>query len=608
MILRPEGMSSVEVGLGHRRLSILDLSSLGHQPMQDPETGNWIIFNGEIYNFRELRKRLEQDGVRFRSYSDTEVLLKAFGRWNERCLDELRGMFAFAIWDAKRHRLFLARDPMGIKPLYYCTSGPYFLFASEVRALLATGLVSRRLDHAGLLSYLSFGSVYEPATLLQGVSAVPPGHYMVWQDGTVRDLLYWDLAPGPQRQRDAAARAKAGKDARKKLEEELDAQLYEAVGSQLVSDVPVGVFLSGGIDSSAVTGILSRAESHNKLNTFSIVFREQDFSEAEYSRMVAEQFGTTHHEILVSQHDVREAIPSALAAMDQPTMDGLNTFVISRQTRAAGIKVALSGLGGDELFAGYSSFDTVPRMERFSRFWEQMPGLVRAPLAGALQLTAGKSDKRRKLSGLARASQDAVHPYFLSRMVFTPEQRDGLLTSPDTAALERMLHPLQESVVRTRRLDPINRVSYMESRFYMLNTLLRDADAMSMAHGLELRVPLIDHRLAEKMFDLPGEWKLNSQTPKPLLVRALQGNLPEAIVRRPKRGFTLPFDHWLREELRGTVEETLEQTGQGALASLLNPLAVRKVWQDFLRGRTSWSRPWTLFVLQRWCDLHAVRA
>jgi asparagine synthase (glutamine-hydrolysing) len=324
--------------------------------------------------------------------------------------------------------------------------------------------------------------------------------------------------------------------------------------------------------------------------------------------MVAEQYGKNKHEILLSQHDVCDAIPSALAAMDQPTMDGLNTFVISRQTRASGIKVALSGLGGDELFAGYSSFNTVPRMERFSRFWGHVPGLVRAPLAGALQLTAGKSDKRRKLSGLARASQDAVHPYFLSRMVFTPEQRDGLLTSPDGAALERMLHPLQESVIRTRRLDPINRVSYLESRFYMLNTLLRDADALSMAHGMELRVPLIDHRLVEKMFDLPGEWKLDPQTPKPLLVRALQGNLPDAIVRRPKRGFTLPFDHWLREELRATVEETLEQTGQGPLASLLNPLAVRKVWQDFLRGRTSWSRPWTLFVLQRWCTLHSVTA
>jgi asparagine synthase (glutamine-hydrolysing) len=604
VMIRDTVPESLEVGLGHRRLAILDLSPLGRQPMQDPETGNWITYNGEIYNFREIREELEGEGASFRSQSDTEVLLRAYGRWGEGCLPKLRGMFAFAIWDAKRHQLFLARDPMGIKPLYYFSSDRHFLFASEIRTLLGTGLVPRRVDRAGLLNYLAFGSAYDPVTLVEGVSALPPGHSLVWESGTLRQKMYWDMGEGKEQA--GGPYVPPGKAGRQHVEDELHAALAQSIQMHMVSDVPVGVFLSGGIDSSTVTGILSRNGA--RLNTFSIVFREADYSEAEYSRLVARTFHTEHHELLVSQRDALATIPSALGAMDQPTVDGLNTYFVARQTRAAGIKVVLSGLGGDELFAGYSSFRTVPRMERFLRISRRIPKAVQRRFSNAFGFFMSDTDQSRKLAALASANGNLLHPYFLSRMLFTPQHGAALLPLIDSRELDRSRAPLAEHVSRAMRLDPINRVSYLESRCYMLNTLLRDTDVMSMAHGLEVRVPLIDHRLAEKLIAVPGRWKIDRQTPKPLLVGALRGALPDSVVHRPKRGFTLPFEHWLRDELRVEVETTLRKIASSPLSGILNVAAVESVWKDFQQRRTSWSRPWSLYVLQRWCDLHSITA
>lgn len=588
-----------EIGLGNRRLAILDLSPLAHQPMQDAETGNWIVYNGEIYNFRDIRRELEETGTTFVSHSDTEVLLKAYSRWGEACLSKFRGMFAFALWDAHRNRLLLARDPMGIKPLYYIQTGSYFLFASEVRTLLGTGLVPRRIDSAGLLNYLTFGSAYDPLTLIEGVRAVPPGHTLTWKSGTLRLLPYWDLIGEGKDSGDLPELLSArDEDA---AVQQLQPVLEEAVRLQLVSDVPVGVFLSGGIDSSALVSILSRGGVTP--NTFSIVFREAEFSEAQHSRAVAAKFRTDHHEINVSQTDVLAAIPDALRAMDLPTMDGVNTYFVSRETRRAGVKVALSGLGGDEVFAGYSTFRAVPRMESFLRLWKQVPDPVRRPLASAFAGLASENDRNRKLLSLARDNGRALHPYFLTRTLFTPAQRNLLSRSSgaeaDAAASQR------QALQRALTLDAINRVSYLESRCYMLNTLLRDADFMSMSQGLEVRVPLIDHRLAKAVLALPGAWKVNG-TPKKLLVRALAGSLPDEIVHRPKRGFTLPFEHWMRQDLRAEVEPVLaaKTIDDGPLGGFLDGKHVQQVWNDFLRGTVSWSRPWSLFVLQRWCESH----
>ncbi len=588
----------VEIGLGNRRLAILDVSPDGHQPMHDAETGNWIVYNGEIYNFRDVRGELEQVGTKFFSRSDTEVVLRAYARWGEDCLAKFRGMFAFAIWDARRHCLFLARDPMGIKPLYYAQSGSYFLFASEVRTLLGTGLVPRRLDHAGLVNYLTFGSAYDPLTLVEGVHALPSGCTLTWEGGSLRQSRYWDLVDNSSTEIPISLSSEN----EDKISAHLQPVLETAVRLQLVSDVPVGVFLSGGIDSSALVSILSRGGVTP--STFSIVFREGEFSEAQHSRAVAAKFRTDHHEISVSQSDVLAAIPDALRAMDLPTMDGVNTYFVSREARRAGVKVALSGLGGDELFAGYSSFRTVPRMERFAQLWSHVPASVRGPLASAFVALSPENDQNRKLASLARGNGRILHPYFLSRMLFTPAQQNSLFPDGAQVAASATAELIQ-NLERARLLDPINRVSYLESRCYMLNTLLRDADFMSMSQGLEVRVPLIDHQLAKAVLDLPGRWKLNG-TPKKLLVGALAGSLPEEIVHRPKRGFTLPFEHWMRQELRSEIEPVLaeKRVAGGPLAGVMDGTQVQQIWNDFLQGRVSWSRPWSLYVLQRWCELH----
>jgi asparagine synthase (glutamine-hydrolysing) len=600
VIVRDSAPGPVEVGLGSRRLAILDLSPLGHQPMHDPETGNWIVYNGEIYNFRDVRQELERAGTKFTSHSDTEVLLQAYARWGETCLTKFRGMFAFAIWDAARHCLFAARDPMGIKPFYYAESGAYFLFASEVRTILGTGLVPRRLDQAGLLNYLTFGSACDPLTLVEGICALPAGHSLTWQSGTIRESRYWDLVDDAQSSDVTPASAEPH------TASTLQPMLEEAVRLQLVSDVPVGVFLSGGIDSSALVSILSRGGVTPA--TFSIVFREADFSEAEYSRTIAKKFRTDHHEITVSQQDVLAAIPDALRCMDLPTMDAINTFFVSRETRAAGVKVALSGLGGDEVFAGYSSFRTIPRMERFAQFWRHVPGAVRAPLAATFEALSPATDQNRKLASLARDNGRIPHPYFLSRMLFTPAQCDRLFRSLDPIVASRGMAWEKESLARTLSLDAINRVSYLESRGYMLNTLLRDADVMSMSQGLEVRVPLIDHQIAKAVLALLGAWKLNGSGPKTLLVEMLANTLPDEIVHRPKRGFTLPFEPWLRGELRAEVEPVLQKSSDGPLAQVLSGKEIGRIWQDFLDGKTSWTRPWSLYVLDRWCELHSLTA
>jgi len=522
-------------------------------------------------------------------------------------------MFAFALWDAPRKRLLLARDPMGIKPLYYHQADQTFVFASEIRTLLRTGLVPRKADSTGVLSYLAFGSVYEPWTIVDGVRAVPPGHVLTVQNGSVSSREFWNPLPSSSR---GESESRSGNGIA--TADELPAILRNAVLSHLVSDVPVGVFLSGGIDSSALVAVLS----HNgvRANTFSLVFAEEEFNEGQYSREIARRFGTEHHEITVSQQDTLTVLPEALCAMDQPTIDGVNTYLVSAKTRAAGVKVALTGLGADEMFAGYSNFRRVPRMEALSKRFGRLPRLARRPLSASVALFAGQGDRSRKLAELAADPDfmihpNFVHPYFLVRTLFGAAERAVLLGEESLGEVpsgksasdsrhedsERALEGiLRESIARSSTLDPVNRVSYLESHWYMRNTLLRDSDSMSMAHGLELRVPFLDRTLVEACFRIPGDKKLQGNLPKSLLLASLGVELPRQIVNRPKRGFTLPFERWLRGEMRQPVETAL--LGSGANHSFLNPEAVRDIWNRFLAGKTSWSRPWSLFVLARWCE------
>ena len=575
--------------LAHTRLSILDLSPAGHQPMSTPDGRYWIVFNGEIYNYRELRQELERTGETFASQTDTEVILRLYARDGAGCIDRLRGMFVFSIWDNQRQQLVLARDPFGMKPIYYHAAKNTLAFASEVRALLASGVVPRRLSLDGLVSYLQFGSVQDPLTIVDGVHSLLPGHYLL-VDRNEDALQVEEVAcgnhllagaPVPQ----IADRREAVAALRKILEESL--RLH------LVSDVPLGAFLSGGIDSSALVALMSRVAGE-KPKTFSVVFTETGFSEASHARLVAKTFGTEHREILLSEESLIGLLPSALEAMDQPTMDGVNTYVISKAVKEAGITVALSGLGGDELFAGYPSFRRAGQLRRIAILPQQ---LRRAASVLGRALSNGWV-RHRKFWDLVESDCSPYAVYAISRELFAPAEIRALLRQTSLGSAPYSCNGMT---------DIINSVSTHELKGYMANTLLRDTDQMSMAHALEVRVPFLDPRVAQYVLGLPGEWKVDGRRPKPLLLDALGDLLPEEVWRRPKMGFTLPFERWMRSGLEAELEGVL--LGKGDLTRLgMNSDYVKVVWDSFKRNarQEPWSRTWALYVLNRWCSSNSL--
>jgi asparagine synthase (glutamine-hydrolysing) len=586
-----------QLAFGSRRLSIIDLPG-GHQPMANEDGRIVVVHNGEIYNFRELRRELEGLGHRFRTRSDTEVIVHAYETWGEKCVERLDGMFAFAVAEfedgERRHplRLLLARDRLGIKPMYYALAEGRLVFASEVRALLASGQVEARVEPGALASYLLFGSVSEPATLVEGVRSLPPGHRMSLRLDrpieTAEPCSYWRPAEAARQQREAGAPTaeEAVRGTRERLE--------RAVRSQLVADVPLGVFLSSGMDSTALAALASRESAG--IHTFTVVFAEQEFSEAHLARETARRLGTEHQELLLSGEEVLANREPAVEALDQPSMDGLNTYFVSRAARQGGLKVALSGLGGDELFGGYETFRAVPRSNRLAR---NLPRAMR-PLTGwlveASGAAMGRPDRGRKLASLLHHPEALPHPYFFTRLLFPPEQARELLPAVRGFAGREWLEATAEQAAA---FDDFSQVSQLEMRSYMVNTLLRDTDSMSMAHSLEVRVPLLDRELVEYVVGLPEGLKLGPTARKPLLAQALGGLLPREIAEQRKRTFTLPWERWLRGPLRAEMEAGLAEPAR-ALEPFLDRGAVRQVWQDFLGRRTSWSRPWSLYVVNQW--------
>jgi asparagine synthase (glutamine-hydrolysing) len=556
--------------------------------MKDRATGNWIVFNGEIYNFQTIRAELEELGHRFTSSGDTEVLLKAYGEWGDGSLERLGGMFAFAVWDARKLRLFLARDRLGVKPLYYYASPDLFLFGSEIRALLASGLVPRRLDMTGLASYLAFGAVQDPFTIIENVRSLPPGHTLVWEKNRIEIRQYWGMAEVAARPAETYDPGEAAVAVR--------GLIQQAVSQRLISDVPIGVFLSGGVDSSSIVAIASEVSS-KPLETFSIVFGDNDFCEANYSDQVAREFGCRHHKIELAEAQLLEEIPQAVGSMDQPTIDGINTYVISRATKQAGITVALSGVGGDEIFAGYSSFHSVPKMMTFRRY---APWLV--PAGRGLGAVFGQSQTNRlaKILALVGNNYYGHHPNFLLRALFLPGAVRTMLGRQAAQNGDRVA-PCEDAELAelVRNLDPVNQVAVLEGLTYMANTLLRDTDCMSMAVSLEVRNPFLDYRLWEYVLPLAGKLKLDPRLPKPLLLRAAGQRLPEQIYLRRKMGFTLPFEVWMRQGLEAELERELLDPGPTE-GFALDACQVANVWKAFLAGKTSWSRPWALFVLKQW--------
>jgi asparagine synthase (glutamine-hydrolysing) len=602
------------LALGMRRLSIVDLPG-GHQPAWNEAKDVAVIYNGEIYNYRELRERLTSLGHTFSTQSDTEVLVHAWEEWGEDCLPELRGMFAFALLDLRKRYatsplLFLARDPLGIKPLYYTQTADGFLFASEVRALLARGDagVSKEISPDALTAYLLFGSVSEPVTLLEGVFSLPPGHrmllYVPERRRTPRARPWWDLMRSP-----------AARDPRKPRTFEAAAArvrplLEDAVRAHLIADVPVGLFLSSGMDSGAIAAIAGRLKPN--IWSFTLSFPGTSYDEAPLARAVAKACGTQHREIALDGDGMLGRLDEAIGALDQPTMDGINTYFVSWAAREVGLKVALSGLGGDELFAGYRTFENVPRLERLIRTAWFAPAPVRRALAPILRTLIGNrasSDGARKVIDAWIAPDALPHPYFFTRTLFPVAELPRLIEPrfrPSTVNADGVtLEPtwvgrLERMSDTARKLEPIAAISWLEMRSYMVNTLLRDTDSVSMGQSLEVRVPLLDTPLVEFVSTLPDAARQRPGTQKALLAEAIGDVLPKQVLAQRKRTFTLPWKEWLRGPLRARIERSFGELSP-ALVQHVHPNGVKSVWQDFIAGKTSWSRPWSLYVLNEWC-------
>jgi asparagine synthase (glutamine-hydrolysing) len=521
------------IALGHRRLAILDLSPAGAQPMASPDGRLHIVYNGEIYNFRQLRRELEAEGRRFATQSDTEVILALYERDGFAMLGRLRGMYAFALWDEERRRLLLARDPLGIKPLYYSTEGAMLRFASQVKALVAGGRVSPALDPVGLAGFLLWGSVPEPWTIRRAIRALPAGHFLLVEDGRLGEPRRHDL---PEEQGPAP---------------DLPAAVADSVRSHLVSDVPVAVFLSAGIDSSLVAALAVRQLPEPPL-TFTLSFdllAGSTLDEAPLAAETARRLGTRHLARSIGRYDFEGLWAAALAAMDQPSIDGFNTFLVARAAHEAGVKVALSGLGGDELFGSYPSFADVPRLARLAAGGRRVPGLAAAWPALA-RLAAG----RPKLAGLLRYGATLPGAYFLRRGLYLPEELPALLGRDEAEAALAAYDPLADAAAHLGSVapegapdaatpDPWLAVHRMETGQYLKNQLLRDADWAGMASSVEIRVPFVDAHLRQAC--LARGFESVRREGKAALARRLAPELPEAVLERPKTGFFVPVAQWL---------------------------------------------------------------
>ena len=577
--------------LGMCRLAIIDPAH-GHQPMVSSDERFSLIFNGTIYNYQELQAELAARGWIFKTKSDTEVLLAAYALDGAACLGTLRGMYAFAIWDAQAQTLFAARDSFGIKPLYYAQLPDGGLaFASELNALLASGHVSREIDPLSVSEYLAWFSVPAPRTIYRGIANLPPGHWLkVNAEGRCQTAA-WDQLPAPT---GSALITTNYHDFVHGLRHQLD----DTIRAHRVADVPVGAFLSGGLDSTAIVGLMVKSGA-TQLKTFSLIFNEAEFSEQTSARLAAAAFGTEHHEELITGARVATDLPRILASFDQPTGDGINTYYASQMARQGGVTVALSGLGGDELFGGYPSFRDLPRLHRLLPAWRRVPRKLRAALVN--QLRARPSTRARKLADFLAHARDLHELASLQRRVL-PETARLALLAPEARAQARRLGPnhpmLDDFTSELMGADPFQIISAWELRTYLANVLLRDSDVFSMTHSLELRVPFVDRKLLAWLWAQPTHFKYNARSPKKALADATADLVPSAIRARHKQGFTLPFSRWLRAELRPFLHETFNSASLAA-CPWLDPITTAQVWIDYQKQKDdrAWSRVWTLAVL-----------
>lgn len=582
------GLSSrSQATIGGCRLAIFDPAN-GHQPMVSPD-GRWtLVFNGAIYNYQALRDELAATGWVFHTNCDTEVLLAAIARWGTQCFPRLRGMFAFAAWDEQERTLLFARDPFGIKPLYFQHTKDRLLFASEINALLASEATTAEIDPYAVVDYLAWFAVSAPRTIYRGIYSLRPGEYGVFKNGQLEILSAWTFQNIPPT---APCRS------HEEFIRELRSRLDDTIRAHMLADVPVGAFLSGGLDSAAVVGLMTRA-SGTPLRTFSIGFEETRYSEVAAAETTARHFGAIHQTHILTGGEVVRDLDKLLSAFDQPTGDGVNTYYASQVAHRGGVTVALSGLGGDELFGGYPAFRDTPRIARWLPWWRALPPPLRRLMIRRLQ----RGDtRRRKLADVLQHATNIHEVGALQRRVFSDVSRSALL-NPDTLADIGPLDPfhleLDALSADLANAGPFEVVSAWELRTYMADLLLRDSDVMSMRHSLELRVPFIDRPFIEWLWQQPAEWKSQPNRSKAGLAEAVRDILPQEIFSRPKHGFTLPFPIWMKHELRPFLEDTFSASSLDR-SGLFATSAVQTLWRGFLARNDSreWSRVWSLAVL-----------
>lgn len=581
--------SGGQCGFGFRRLSIMDLSPLGHQPMINRATGDCIAFNGEIYNFKALRARLESAGHRFQSTGDTEVLLRALSTWGDAALDDLDGMFAIAFYQAASRRVLLARDPLGIKPLYTSRTEGQVAFASEIRALLASGLVPDDLDPAGIAGYLAYGAPQDPLTVHRWIRSMPAGT-CEWLDSaalagaTASRRRYWRF-PTVIRSGDES-----------EMVARVRTELVHAVRLQCISDVPLGVFLSGGIDS-ATMAALAR-DTQGTVSTFSVGYEaEGGGDETHAAAETAHALGTTHYQTIIDDDWLLLQWREWLKAADRPSIDGLNTYIVSGAVKDRGISVALSGLGADEIFGGYPSFRRIPNLRLALAFITILPRTMRRRLASAL-LKSLPADRRAKAIDFLSSGNSPIELAALCRRVMGDETITTLGFDARTLGLTPQYLPSEAfDAFTTKPTDLFQAVSQAETSLYMGNTLLRDSDTNSMAHSLEIRVPFLGRSLVDYVSSLPAAAKSPRRSlPKHLLRRAMAGEIPEGVFTRPKRGFSLPFEAWILGPLRDQSEAAITALAD---SSCFDTRGVHTIWKNISTnpGQVHWSRSLSLVAM-----------
>jgi asparagine synthase (glutamine-hydrolysing) len=570
-----------DIALGHRRLAIIDLKESANQPMADDSDRYVIIFNGEIYNYQDVKAKLKD--YPYRTDSDSEVILAAYAKWGTSCLKEFNGQFAFAIWNKKEKELFIARDCVGEKPLYYYKSSQYFVFGSEVRSLLSSGLVPKELDEKYLSEFLMYQAPLDSHTLIRGVEQLKAGHYATIKGNEFKELPYWNYDEAKPTNDDIGL-------AKKKIKE----LFLDSVRLRMISDVPVGAFLSGGIDSSLVVACMAEI-SDKPVNTFSISFREKEYDESIFADQIAIKYKTNHHKILIQPEEFLYSLDEILSSMDSPSSDGHNTYLVAKHTREKGIKVALSGLGGDELFAGYNKFILYHKIMQ-NRWLLTIPVLIRKQFSNLI-LATSKNHRRSKIADLLELNEwklSTVYPE-LRRSYRKEEVNEILVTKENEDYIQSKLADIDKS---TCWMGEFSKCTIGELETYTKDVLLRDTDQMAMAHALEVRVPFFDYRLIEYTLSLPDAFK-HPHTPKKLLVDAMKPLIPVEISNRKKMGFTFPMDHWLRNELAGMAYQKISYLSD---RKEFNGSVVKEKLTAFQKGdqRILWSRIWQLFVLSDW--------